>query len=218
MDDDTNPTFVDVDDDVCSCDSVYHSLIDTLGGAQPPVPAAIPSFPSPIQTAFSTPEPDSLVLKDDRSYQRARQRLKKPDDISKAKRCVRCKFCRPWKSAGNEGRPKEKGRGLRASLADTEGKGQLEKSIELTEDDDHHQVVPVNRNVSLTDLVKTPRKGSDKRFEMIGRPRQVLVLDDFTETDPNKLDLEDWEHIEVEAKHRKAMSAPSYARVVANRA
>jgi hypothetical protein len=160
MDDDTNPTCVDVDDidDVCSCDSVYHSLIDTQGGAQPPVPATISTFPSPTQTAFSIPEPDSLVSKDDRSYQRARQRLKKPDDISKAKRCVRCKFCRPWKSAGNEGRPKQ-GRGLRASLADAEGKGKLEKSIELTEDD-HDQVAPVNRNVSLADLVKAPRKGS----------------------------------------------------------
>jgi hypothetical protein len=58
----------------------------------------------------------------------------------------------------------------------------------------------------------------DKRFEMIGRPRQVLVLDDFTETDPNRLDQEDWEHIEVEAKQRKKAMAPSYARVVANRA
>lgn len=52
---------------------------------------------------------------------------------------------------------------------------------------------------------------------MIGRPRQVLVLDEFSENDYAKHDLDDWEHIEVEVKHRKPM-APSYARVVANRA
>ena len=51
---------------------------------------------------------------------------------------------------------------------------------------------------------------------MVGRPRQVLVLDEFTEIEPTR-DLEDWEHIEVDANHRKAM-APSYARIVANRA
>jgi hypothetical protein len=52
---------------------------------------------------------------------------------------------------------------------------------------------------------------------MIGRPRQVLVLDDFTEIDSTNFDCEDWEHVEVEANRRKAM-ARSYARVVANRA
>jgi hypothetical protein len=53
---------------------------------------------------------------------------------------------------------------------------------------------------------------------MVGRPRQVLVLDEFTEVDA-MYDLEDWEHVEVEVKHRKAtLKAPSYARVVANRA
>jgi len=163
MDDDTRPQFVVDDlDDVCSCDSVYHSIIDTLGGAQQSfVPAATtPAHPSPMQTAFGIPEPDSIVLKEDRSHQRARQRLKKPDDMSKAKRCVRCKGCRPWKWAGNEGRPKERGRGLRASFAEVEEENPLEKSVELAEDNDHVATVPVTRSVSLADLVKVPRKGS----------------------------------------------------------
>lgn len=226
---------VDDIDDVCSCDSIYHSLIDdTLGGAQSPVPPVDPVIPSPMQSTFSVPEPDSLTFKDDRSYQRSRQRLKKADDISKAKRCVRCRQCRPWKSAGNEGQPKQKGRGLHAAFVEAEVESKLERSIELAEDDQHTAPAPATRNVSLIDLVKAPRKGSgmfscltfhdcipyrilDKRFEMIGRPRQVLALDEFTEIDSTKFELEDWEHVEVEANRRKAMP-PSYARVVANRA
>lgn len=158
MDDDrTAPLFVDDINDLCSCDSVYHSLIDTLGGAQSPVPATNPVNPSPMETSLSIPEPDSLAFKDDRSHQRARQRLKKPHDISKAKRCVRCRYCQPWKWVGNGGRPKTWNRELDASFRD-EGEGTLEKSVELTDDDQY--AAPVTWNVSLADLVKAPRKGS----------------------------------------------------------
>lgn len=160
MADDSNAVVFNDIDDVCSCDSVYHSVIDTLGGAQPPVPAASPITPSPMQPAFSVPEPDSLVFKDDRSYQRSRQHLKKADDISKAKRCVRCRQCRPWKWAGNEGRPKARSRRLRDTSTEAEGESKLEKSVEIAEEDYHTATAPATRTVSLADLMKAPRKGS----------------------------------------------------------
>jgi hypothetical protein len=162
MDVDSNTPVVvdDIDDDVCSCYSVYHSLIDdTKGGAQPPVPPATPVIPSPMQSTFSVPEPDSLALKDDRSYQRSRQRLKKADDISKAKRCVRCKDSPPWKPTG-KGQPKQRGKGLRATFAEAEVESKLERSIELPGDDQHSAPAPATRNVLLADLMKAPRKGS----------------------------------------------------------
>lgn len=57
---------------------------------------------------------------------------------------------------------------------------------------------------------------SEKKFELINRPRQVLVLDDFTEIDPDRYDLDDWEHIP--APNQAKPSRRSYAKVVAAKA
>lgn len=61
---------------------------------------------------------------------------------------------------------------------------------------------------------------TEKQFELVGRPRQVLALDDFTEIDPGMYDGDDWEDIAPEVKQRKGkpISRPSYARAVANKA
>jgi len=216
---------VDDVDDTCSCGSVYHSIIDTpVEKAMPSVTAPALSPGSPVPTTFSVPELDSQSLKDQRSHERARQQLKKPSDHHKVKRCVGCIMCRPEKRGGNAGRPKQDSRVLRASLTEAEGERRagLGDSVEWAEDGHGAALPPVARTVTLADLIKPPRKGSEKQFEMVGRPRQVLVLDEFTEVVEAKYELDDWEHIDFEAKIRKPMhkssKAPSYARVVASRA
>ncbi|KAF8578601.1 hypothetical protein K439DRAFT_1621183 [Ramaria rubella] len=222
------------DDDVCSCDSVYHSLIDTLDGAPPPGPV-VPLNPGydAVQASLNATEPDHLVSKVERAHERARQRMKKSDDIAKGKRCVRCRYCQPWKWEGNGGRPKGN-RGRRISFTEAEGERKVERNIyDTPEDECRIAMPPVNRNVSLTDLIKTPRKGSGawngpsletllnsitEKFEVIGRPRQVLVLDEFTEIDAAKFELEDWEYVEGVNQRKALRMAPSYANIVASRA
>ncbi|KAF8527593.1 hypothetical protein BU17DRAFT_61719 [Hysterangium stoloniferum] len=230
------------DDVGCISDTVYHTTIDnTLGGSQPTRPSIEATKPSNAPTTLTPPELDPLVLKDQRSHERARQRLKKPGDISKSKRVGSgCSCCRRWDSKVN----KATTRSVRGTCA--EGKAEAvgsdmsddECGCSICDPTDHPlTTVPAERSVSLLDLVKPQKKGAgmsldcqsyidelltqiiERQFEVVDRPRQVLLLDDFTEIDSDKYDLDDWEHVESGPKQRKA--APkirSYATVVAARA
>jgi len=94
-----------------------------------------------------------------------------------------------------------------------------ERDCSLCTDERPSRTVRAERSVSLLDLVKPQKKDAEKRFEFVDRPRQVLLLDDFTEIDSDKYDLDDWEHIESGPKQRKAVpKIRSYATVVAARA
>ncbi|KIJ53527.1 hypothetical protein M422DRAFT_25394 [Sphaerobolus stellatus SS14] len=222
------PVVVDDVDDQYSCysydsayESVYLSFCESLGRSQSPVqPVAAPTVAtSPLSGIL---EPDPVAIKDQRCYEHATQRLKKPDDLSKARRCVRCRMCRPWKWAGNAGRPKKTDRVLRGDFSEAKQSAllSLEDSIHSLKDQPLTAQAPRTIIVSLGDLMKPSQKRTDNRFEFVKRPRQVLALDDFTEIDSNKYDEDDWEHIELNQQQHKPTSPPrlSYARVVASKA
>ncbi|KIJ54227.1 hypothetical protein M422DRAFT_241479 [Sphaerobolus stellatus SS14] len=231
---------VDDVDDQWSCyshdsdayESVYLSFCESLGRPQSPVqrnsdPDAIQDISTPSLHSIS--ELDPLTVKDQRSYERARQRLKKPHDRSKAKgelnQGCRCHWCLRGKASWIASNLKEADRMLRHDFNEAKHIPHLEDSIHSPKDSKDRSLTsgPVHRTVtvSLADLVKPPKKGTDKRFEIVNRPRQVLALDDFTEIDPGMYDVDDWEYIELNQKRGKVVpQAPrlSYARVAATKA
>jgi len=231
------PEVVDHNDDNCSCysydDSVYHSFYSEYLGRPQPIDVASPAA-APTLLSSSIPEPDLVAIKDQRSYERAMQRLKKPKDRKKTKKYT-CTCCHRVKETpptltGEIRRDLDEFKQLDAST--------LEDSVHSVKDLSFGKAIE-NRLVfvSLADLVKPAKKGagmsfldfilfqpsfpisslSDKRFEFVGRPRQVLALDDFTEIDPNQYDVDDWEHIDADVGRRKPPRL-SYAKVVARKA
>ncbi|GJJ13401.1 hypothetical protein Clacol_007655 [Clathrus columnatus] len=218
------PVVVDDSDDFCSCsESIYHSFIDpVVESTHLPHPSTELSDARCDLLSSSVDLMDPLTLKVQRSTECARQRLKKPMDIAKAKRpCSSCTYCRRYRVAKSTVRSPQANRVLRYDFheAKADAKLQLERSRELADSTDS-AYTPTTRasgTASLLDFVKPPSRSAANRFELINRPRQVLALDDFTEIDPDKYDLDDWEHVPA-PMYKGKESRRSYARVVAAKA
>jgi len=84
--------------------------------------------------------PSSLDTKDERDFSRSRQLRLKPSDRARAKRCVRCKCCKPWKWNGNAGDARK----IRPSLA-----GDFAVSGNSSDED------------TLDAVYSTPRRGAE---------------------------------------------------------
>lgn len=98
--------------------------------------------------------------KTQRAFEHGRQRAKKHGDMQKAKRCVRCRMCKPWKWSGNTGRsdaaPKFKtwdSSTLDDWRVDLAKERSAEHGFWPTSAEDHGA-----REVSLVDLIKPARK------------------------------------------------------------
>lgn len=156
----------DVDDDFCSCsESIYHSFINTVDSTHLsyPSPKSLEVPYEPVSLSVDLVM-DPLALKARRSTDCARQRLKKPMDIAKAKRhpvsscgwCSRFKVTKSLRSPGAN-------RVLRHDVTEAKVDAKLitERSREWSDSTgDVSAPTRVSEAVSLLDLVKPPSRSA----------------------------------------------------------
>jgi len=163
---------------------------------------------------------DRQFVKDTRSYERNRQRLKNAMELVKR----RARKARQRASAGlttlpSTPHPSEKERRLRADdvdpLRDVKVLDMLESPISS---DFGTRNFTFTGEAKLSDLIVTgrSRKVKDGDYEMIPRLRSVIVLDEVEDID-SELD-EPWEHVlNEDKKGLDAAKKPSYAEIVSTK-
>ncbi|KDQ20542.1 hypothetical protein BOTBODRAFT_26556 [Botryobasidium botryosum FD-172 SS1] len=153
---------------------------------------------SPVESASFTSQ---LDVKSQRAFEHGRQHAKKPSDLRKAKRCVACKYCKPWKWNGNTGRSDAAPKLPKSWDTSTLDDWKVDLAKEHSMDHDHWsagQEGRAAREVSLLDLVKPARKrqGAARDYEFIPHLPHVLTFDEEYEDEDDASSSDDWECIE----------------------